>query len=86
MARIHWPMTTETYAEFLLIDQDLREAVADNDPLKAQEAADRMRSLPFCPFPVADTDLVVPKIVLDPARDRTRRVYSLPGLPTRTLH
>lgn len=85
---VPWPMTLETYQEFLTIDEELQSAAQDHDSLRLQAAIDAMRSLPHCPFPVAQGEKVQPRIVLDPDRDRLQRVHSIPAVrpPNSTLH
>ena len=63
MAKIPWPMTSETYHQYLELGDEMTLAAQSNDHLRHQQAEDRFKSLPGRPPNIhPELDLVVPVV------------------------
>ena len=63
MAKVPWPMTTQTYHRYQALLDQMAQAAHDNDQLAYEQARDQFRALPGMPQGLnEDLDLVVPVI------------------------
>ena len=73
MAKINWPMTTDTYKDYLSIMDEVFTSGQSGDTLKHEFAKDRLRALPGYPSNInPDLDVVVP--VID---DQSKRIVTV---------